>query len=251
MKKPEVPVAREITVATDVTVSPQVVVAETPHYVGHRERLRTRYLKNGINALSEYEVLELLLTYASPRKDVKPEAKELFKRFKGLKGVLDAPVESLTEVKGVGRRTALLMKLVKDMGMLYLKEQQVTKQQLGSPRQIVDYLRVAFGSLKDEHFIVLFLNANSEIVAEELISVGTVNETVVQPRKIFEKALKHKATSMILVHNHPGGTLKPTPEDINLTKRLLDLSYGLGIRILDHLIVTSNGYVSFLEKGLL
>jgi DNA repair protein RadC len=225
--------------------------AKVPHYVGHRERLRARYVKSGINSLSEYEALELLLTYASPRKDVKPEAKELFKRFNGLKGVLDAPPESLTEVKGVGKRTALLMKLVKDMGMLYLKEQHIKKQQLSNPRQIVDYLRVSFGSLKDEHFVAFFLNAQNEIVAEEVISVGTVNETVVQPRKIFEKALKHKANAMIFVHNHPSGTLKPSAQDIHLTKRLMDLSHGLGVKILDHLIVTSNGYVSFCEKGLL
>jgi DNA repair protein RadC len=228
-----------------------VPAVKTPHYVGHRERLRTRYLKSGINSLSEYEVLELLLTYASPRKDVKPEAKELFKRFNGLKGVLDALPESLTEIKGVGSRTALLIKLVKDMGMLYLKEQYVLKQQLKNPRQIVDYLRVTFGSLKDEHFIAFYLNANNEILAEEIISVGTVDETVVKPRMIFEKALKHKANSIIFVHNHPSGTLKPSAEDIHLTKRLLDLSYGLGIRILDHMIVTSHGYTSFCEKGLL
>jgi len=248
MRKTKVPVAADILVAAEITGDRDVKI---PHYVGHRERLRTRYLKSGIDSLSEYEALELLLTYASPRKDVKSEAKELFRRFKGLKGVLDAPHEFLIEVKGVGSRTALLIKLVKDMGMLYLKEQQIKKQQFGKPAQIVDYLRVAFGSLKDEHFITLFLNANGEIVAEEIISVGTVSETVVQPRRIFEKALKHKAAAMIFVHNHPGGTLKPTVEDIHLTKRLLELSYGLGVKVLDHLIITSNGYTSFLEKGLL
>ncbi len=224
---------------------------ELPHYAGHRERLRQRYLKNGIDSLTQYEAMELLLTYAITRRDVKPMAKALIKKFKGIRGVLDADVEELTAINGIGIQAALLLKLLKDINTIYLKEKLITGQIVESPNDIIDYLKHAIGSLKEEMFMALFLNSKNEIVADEIISEGIVNHAVVYPRKLFENALKHKATAIIIVHNHPGGVLKPSENDIKLTKNLVNTANSLSIKIHDHLIVTNKGYLSFYEKGLI
>ncbi|MCI4625671.1 MAG: DNA repair protein RadC [Candidatus Magnetoovum sp. WYHC-5] len=224
---------------------------ELPHYAGHRERLRQRYLKNGIDSLTQYEAMELLLTYAITRRDVKPMAKALIKKFKGIRGVLDADVEELTAINGIGIQAALLLKLIKDINTIYLKEKLITGQIVESPNDIIDYLKHAIGSLKEEMFMALFLNSKNEIVADEIISEGIVNHAVVYPRKLFENALKHKATAIIIVHNHPGGVLKPSENDIKLTKNLVNTANSLSIKIHDHLIVTNKGYLSFYEKGLI
>lgn len=224
---------------------------EKPHYVGHRHRLRQRYLKNGAEALNKYERLELLLTYAISRRDVKPIAKELVKKFKSVKSVLDASVDDLQEVDGIGEQAALLIKLVRDMNSLYLKEKLITGQTIQTPTDIVDYLKHAIGSLKDELFMVLFLNAKSEVLADEVIGEGTVNHAVIYQRKVFETALKHKATSLIIIHNHPGGSLRASESDVVLTRSLEDTARSLSIRIQDHLIITKTGFFSFYEEGLL
>ncbi|MBF0565188.1 MAG: DNA repair protein RadC [Nitrospirae bacterium] len=225
--------------------------SETPHYVGHRKRLRERYKKGGIDALTEYEPLELLLTYVNLQKDTKPDSKLLLKRFGSMRGVMDAALDDLTEVEGIGEQTALLIKLVKDFTAIYFKEKIVVKKKVSSPLDIIDYLKVSLGSLKDEQFMSLYLNSGNEIVALEVISEGTVNHAVVYPRKIFEIALKLKATAVILVHNHPGGSVKPSDQDIRLTKLLKSAADTLGIIIHDHLIVTGNSYLSFVETGLM
>ncbi len=227
-------------------------INKRPHYIGHRKRLRERYLRGGIYSLNDYEALEILLTYAIAQKDVKPLAKELIKTFGGVRGVLDAQLDNLTGVKGVGKQTALLIKLVKDIGgSLYLKEKHIKKAQIKSPEDIIDYLKVSIGSVKDERFLILLLNSRNEIIAEEVVSEGTVSHAHVYPRKVFENALKYKAVAIILVHNHPGGSLSPSAHDIRLTNNLKELADSLGIKIHDHIIVTNNGYMSFNEKGLL
>ncbi|MBF0345926.1 MAG: DNA repair protein RadC [Nitrospirae bacterium] len=222
-----------------------------PHHLGHRQRLRERYVKGGIHSLNNYEVIELLLTYVNSQRDVKPLAKELLNRFGGIRGLFDTQMESLIEVKGIGKQTAILFKLARDLVELYLREKLILKQTIRCPDDIIDYLHISIGSLKDEKFITLFLNSRNEIVASEIVSEGTVNNTVVYPRKVFENALKHKATAMILVHNHPSGNLKVSDDDITLTRSLMNTAEILGIVIHDHLIVTNNSYVSLSQKGLL
>ncbi len=221
------------------------------HYLGHRKRLRERYVSGGVKSLNDYEVLELLLTYTRVQKDLKPLAKELLKKFKGFKGVFDTQIDDLLEVNGIGEQSAILLKLVKDICNLYLKEKHLKNKSINSPDDITDYLRVSIGSIKDEQFMTLFLNSKNEVVAEETIGYGTVDHAVVYPRKVFENALKHKAVSMILVHNHPGGSLDPSSHDIEITKKLKTAADSLGIKIHDHLIVTKNGVLSFYEKGLI
>jgi DNA repair protein RadC len=222
-----------------------------PHYHGHRERLKDRYIKGGVNALADYEALELLLTFAIPTGDVKPLAKELIKKFNNIQGVLDASVETLMEVKGIGKHSAVLLNVIKDIGSLYLRHKQVHKKTITNTRDIIDYLISIIGNSQDEQFLTLFLNVSNEIIAEEVITIGTINHATVYPRKILESAIKYKALRLILVHNHPGGTLDPSFSDITLTSKLKTMSNLFDIEVYDHIIVTKNGYMSFSEKKIL
>jgi DNA repair protein RadC len=222
-----------------------------PHYHGHRERLKERYKKGGIDVLADYEALELLLTFAIPTGDVKPLAKELLKKFSSIQGVLDANNAALLEVKGVGKHSAMLLKIVKDIGSLYLRHKHVHKKTITDTNDILDYLKSIIGSSQDEQFLTFFLNASNEVIAEEVITKGTINHATVYPRKILESAIKHKALRLILVHNHPGGTLDPSYNDITLTGKLKTMALLFDIDVYDHIIITSKGYLSFKEKGIL
>jgi DNA repair protein RadC len=222
-----------------------------PHYHGHRQRLRERFRKGGAAALQDYELLELLLTFAIPYSDVKPLAKRLIGHFGSLSLVLDAPAEAIMEVTGLKEYSAVLIKLVKAFAEYYLREDVLTRQQIASLNSLVDYCRTAMGGLKDEQFRILFLNSQNEIIAEEILQEGTVNQTVVYPRKVLELALKHKAVGLILVHNHPSGSLTPSTADRELTRTLVQASKTLNLTVHDHLIITRQGYFSLAEHNLL
>jgi DNA repair protein RadC len=225
--------------------------ADTPHHLGHRGRLKDRFERAGIAGLQDYEVLELLLFYALPRKDVKPLAKDLMKRFGSLKGVLDAGHEALEGVPGIGRHAALLFRLVRDLGSLYLQKRAEEKEQISSTKELIDYCLSSMGGLKDEHFAVIYLNARNKIIKVETIQEGIVNQAVVYPRKVLEKALTHKASAIILVHNHPSGHVRPSDADIRLTRVLQDAARVMDIVLHDHLIVGENRFFSFREEGIL
>lgn len=222
-----------------------------PHHLGHRDRLRARFERAGIDGLQDYEVLELLLFYALPRKDVKPLAKDLMKRFGSLKGVLDAGHEILKGVPGIGRQAALFFRLVRDLGSLYLQQKAEEKEQISSTKELIDYCLSSMGGLKDEHFAVIYLNARNKIIKVETIQEGIVNQAVVYPRKVLEKALTHKASAIILVHNHPSGHVRPSDADIRLTRVLQDAARVMDIILHDHLIVGENRFFSFREEGIL
>jgi len=224
---------------------------EKPHYHGHRQRLRNRFLRGGPGSLQDYELLELLLTYAIPRTDVKPLAKNLLKHFGSFPGVLDASPAALMEVTGVKEASATLLPLVKACAAHYLKDGVLKGPRISSLSALVDYCRTAMGGLQDEQFRVLFLNSQNELIAEEIVQEGTVNQTVVYPRKVLELALKHKATGLILVHNHPSGHLKPSAADLELTRALVKASQSLNLTVHDHLIISREGYFSLAEKNLL
>ncbi len=224
---------------------------EKPHYHGHRQRLRTRFLKGGAPALQDYELLELVLTYALPRRDVKPLAKSLLAHFGSFTQVLDAPVEALLEVAGLKENSAGLLRLVKACAEYYLKEEALKRGQIPSLRALVDYCRTAMGGLKDEQFRVIFLNSQNEILAEEILQEGTVNQTVVYPRKVLELALKHKAAGLILVHNHPSGNLTPSAADRDLTQAIIRAAQTLNLTVHDHLIISRYGYFSLAEQNML
>lgn len=224
---------------------------EKPHYHGHRQRLRNRFLKGGAAALQDYELLELLLTFAIPQADVKPLAKRLIDHFGSFNAVLDASPQGLSEFMGLKEYSAVLIHLVKACLEFYLKQEALRRRQITSLTSLVDYCRTSMGGLTDEQFRVIFLNSQNEIIAEEVVQEGTVNQTVVYPRKVLELALKHKATGLILVHNHPSGHLTPSAADRELTRALVQASRTLNLTVHDHLIVSSHGYFSLAEHNML
>jgi len=225
--------------------------SDKPHYHGHRQRLRNRFLQGGSRALQDYELLELLLTFAIPYSDVKPLAKQLIQHFGSFTRVLDATPEALMEVQGVRDYSATLIRLVKACAEYYLKEEVLERPRISSLSALVDYCRTVMGGLPDEQFRVVFLNSQNEIIAEEIVQEGTVNQTVVYPRKVLELALKHKASGLILVHNHPSGNLTPSVADQELTRSLVKASRSLNLTVHDHLIISRQGYFSLAEKNLL
>ncbi len=222
-----------------------------PHYHGHRARLRRRFLTGGPGALQDYELLELLLTFAIPFSDVKPLAKRLIEHFGSFNHVFDAAPEGIMEVTGLKEYSAVLIKLVKACSEYTLRAEALKRQQINSLTTLVDYCRASMGGLPDEQFRVIFLNSQNEIIAEEIVQEGTVNQTVVYPRKVLELALKHKATSLILVHNHPSGHLTPSAADQELTRALVKASRALNLTVHDHLIIGRHGYFSLAEKDML
>jgi DNA repair protein RadC len=224
---------------------------DTPHHLGHRHRLKDRFQRAGITGLQDYEVLELLLFYALPQGDVKPRAKELLKRFGSLKNVLDADPEALMEVMGIGPHSSLFFKVVREVSSLYLRQGAELKEQISSTKELIDYCLSAMGGLKDEHFAVIYLNARNKIIKVETIQEGIVNQAVVYPRKVLEKALANKASAIILVHNHPSGHVRPSDADIRLTRVLQDAARVMDIVLHDHLIVGENRFFSFREEGIL
>jgi len=220
-------------------------------YSGHRKRLRERYKKVKLKGWQDYEILELLLTYVIPRKDTKPVAKRLIRSFKSLSGVLETPKEDLQEIEGVGERTALLFDLLKQSSVKYLKENLDNRDILSSPEAVYNYLRASLKGCKNEELKAIFLNSRNAPIAIEKIQEGTVNKSVVYPRKVIEQALRHKAVSVIFAHNHPGGSLKPSFDDREMTERLKSALNTVDIALLDHIIISSQGYFSFKEKKLI
>lgn len=227
------------------------VPSDEVNYIAHRQRLKKKYTVSGVYALHDYEVLELLLSFSIPRKDIKPLAKNLLKNFGSLKGVMDAGIRDLERINGVGKHTAVLIRLVKDMGALYLKEKVKEKPQITCTRELMDYCKTSMGGLKDEHFSVIYLDAQNRITGIETIQEGIVNQAVVYPRKVLENALEQKASAIILVHNHPSGHVKPSDADIRLTKTIQDTARILDILVHDHIIVGENRFFSFREEGLM
>jgi DNA repair protein RadC len=217
---------------------------------GHRRRLKERYAASGLDSFHDYEALELLLTYAIPRKDVKPLAKDLIERFQGLRGVFDAG-EELASVPGLGAHAASLVALVKDLGARYLKERARDKQQISCTRELLDYCMTFMGGLKDEHFCIIYLDAQNRIIEVETVQEGIVNQAVVYPRKVLENALRKKASAVILAHNHPSGHVKPSEADIRLTRTIQETARALDILVHDHIIIGENRFFSFREEGMM
>ncbi|MCG3205546.1 MAG: hypothetical protein KCHDKBKB_02268 [Elusimicrobia bacterium] len=218
---------------------------------GHRDRLKERFRQAYGAGMHDYEVLELLLTYAIPRKDVKPIAKNLLFQFKSLNEVLDASTADIEAVPEMGAHSATLIKLVKEICGLYLARRMENRDLLSSPERVVSFARMKLAGLPHEAFMVIFLNIQNEILAHEIINEGTVDQVAVYPRRIVEKALAHHAAGLIVVHNHPSGYTDPSEEDKRLTHSLKEAALLLSLRVLDHIIVGQRGHFSFLERGLI
>jgi DNA repair protein RadC len=218
---------------------------------GHRERLRKKYRTSGIDAFHDYEALELLLSYAVPRGDVKPAAKALLKTFGSIRGVIDSDMSDLEEVRGVGPASAVAIKLLKDLCALYLKQQAMEKPQITCTSELVNYCKASLGGVKDEQFRVIYLDAQNRIIDIETIQEGIVNQAVVYPRKVLENALKQKASAIILLHNHPSGNVRPSDADIRLTRTIQETARVLDILVHDHIIIGENRFFSFREEGIM
>jgi DNA repair protein RadC len=218
--------------------------AETPHYHGHRERLRERFHNAGPEALSDYELLELALFTAQPRRDMKPLAKLLIKKFGSFAEAIHAPETRLREVKGVGDASINLIKLIAAASSRIAKAQVPQRTLLSSWSTVIDYCRTAMAFADKEQFRILFLDKRNQLISDELQQVGTVDHTPVYPREVVKRALELSATAVILVHNHPSGDPTPSQADVQMTKAIVDIAAPLGISVHDHIIVGKNGHAS-------
>ncbi len=219
---------------------------------GHRERLRKKYLQGGYLAFHEYEILELFLTYAIPRRDTKPIAKELIEKFGDLDGVVSASIEELVEVSGVKEGSAVFLKLLGDTAKnLYKGDIKKEGIQLKDKTSLLRYLRSEIGFSTREEFRVIFLNNYNMLVGSETLFMGTIDKSAVYPREIIEKVIQYKAKGIIFAHNHPSGNLRPSKQDIQITEHMQEVLELIDVKLLEHIIITKDGYFSFLEEGLI
>lgn len=224
---------------------------ETPHYHGHRDRLRARFAESGAEAMADYELLELALFRSIPRRDVKPLAKDLIKRFGDLGRTCAASLDQLTAVKGVSEKTALDLKLMHALAVRLAREQVTGRTVISSWSALLDYLRAALQHASTEEFRVLFLDKKNRLVADEFQARGTVDHAPVYPREIVKKAIALDASALILVHNHPSGDPTPSQADIEMTRRIKDAAKPFDIVVHDHIIVGRERTASFKALGLL
>ena len=228
--------------------SPKSGFAEAPHYHGHRERLRDRFRDAGADALTDYELLEMVLFRALPRRDVKPLAKALITKFGSFAETVHAPEALLKEVSGLGDLAIIEIKLIAATASRVAKGQVKQKTVLSSWATVLDYCRASMAFADKEQFRILFLDKRNQLIADELQQVGTIDHTPVYPREVVKRALELSATAIILVHNHPSGDPTPSTADIQMTKSIMSISSPLGISVHDHIIVGKNGHASL--KGL-
>ncbi len=218
---------------------------------GHRKRLREKFIKGGLTGFHDYEIIELLLTLGSPRKDCKQQAKEAIKKFKTLRGVLEAPPEELQQIDGIGAHSAFGVKLVQEVAREFLKEKIIDKPIYKSAKEIFDYLYHSMRDLTKEVFKVIYLNSQNQIIDTADLFEGTVNSSSIFPREIIEAAIKYNAVSLIFAHNHPSGNSEPSRSDKELTRDLVYAGSIMRIKVLDHIIIGNNRYFSFASEGLI
>ncbi len=215
---------------------------------GHRKRLRNRFLQSGFDGFLDYEIVELLLTLGTPRKDCKQMAKEAIKMFKGLRGVLDASFGELRQIKGIGPSNAFGVKLFQAISEKYALVKIPKKIPLASPQAVTSYLREKLGREKREHFVILSLDARNNLININNVSIGTLNSSLVHPREVFKPAINHSAVQVIIAHNHPSGDPEPSENDIDITKTLVEAGEILGIKVVDHIILTKFDHLSLQNK---
>jgi DNA repair protein RadC len=236
---------------TATAPSPAVQEDAEPDYLGHRQRLRQRFVTAGPDALADYELLELLLTIAIPRRDVKPLAKDLIRRFGSFAEVVGAQRETLMQVPGVGETAAVQIRLVAAAVQRVTRGEVARRPVLGSWAALIDHCRATMAFEDREEFRILFLDKRNQLIADEVQQRGTVDHTPVYPREIVRRALELSATAIILAHNHPSGDPTPSQADIRMTREIIDVALPLGITVHDHVIIARNGHVSFKGKGLI
>jgi len=219
--------------------------------LGHRKRLRDRFIKSGLKGFHDYEIIELLLSLGTPRRDCKQPAKEAMKRFKTLRGVLEAAPGELQQIEGVGTHSAFGIKLVQEVAREFLKEKIIEQPIYKSAQEVFDYLYHSMRDLQKEVFKVIFLNSQNQIMETADLFEGTVNSSAISLREVMESAIKNNAVSLIFAHNHPSGNPEPSQGDKELTKDLVYAGSIMRIRVLDHIIIGDNRYFSFASEGLI
>ncbi|MFC1918676.1 DNA repair protein RadC [Chloroflexota bacterium] len=218
---------------------------------GHRKRLRERFIKSGLKGFHDYEIIELLLSLGTPRRDCKQQAREAIKKFKTLRGVLEAPTEELHQIDGIGSHSAFGIRLVQEVAREFLKEKIIDKPIYKSAQEIFDYLYHSMRDLKKEVFKVVFLNSQNQIIETVDLFEGTIVGGVVPPREVIESAIRYNSASLIFVHNHPSGNPEPSKSDRELTRDLVYAGSIMRIKVLDHIIIGDNKYFSFAGEGLI
>ena len=225
---------------------------------GHRERIKEKFLKNGIDGFAEYEILELLLTYCIPRKDTKPIAKDLLNKFKTLDNVFKADFDKLSVIDGLGNNSIAFLKLIGDLPSIIYKDELKNKKLLNKETLkisnkdiLLNYLRNKIGYEEIEKFYVIYLSSSNEVIEFEENSVGTLDRSSVYPREIYKKIINLNAKSVILAHNHPSDNITPSKSDIELTNEIAKGLKNFGALLIEHIIITKNSYFSFLEEGLI
>ncbi len=230
---------------------PSIRLEELPSYLGHRRRLKEKYASSGANALKDYELLELLLSFSIPHRDTKPYAKKLLSVFKNVRSVLEADLNSLRVLGELPPQSALQLKAVGDLGRLARSEEFKRGRVIAGPEDVVSFLREQIGSRPREVFAAVFLDHRNHLLSFDALQEGTVDHTAVYPREILKRALDLHATGLILAHNHPGGSLEPSEGDQQLTRQVATAARAMGVTVHDHLILTAEGHFSFRQTGLL
>ncbi len=223
---------------------------EKPHYAGHRDRLRARFL-TAPNALPDYELLELILFRAIPRRDVKPLAKDLIARFGGFAEVLSAEPDRLREVTGVKDAVVTELRIAREAGLRLSHATVIEKEVISSWQELLDYCAASMAHNPIEQFRILFLDRKNVLIADEVQQKGTVDHTPVYPREVVKRALELNASALILVHNHPSGDPTPSGADIEMTRRIAETAKPLGIELHDHLVIGKGRHASFRSLGLI
>ena len=218
---------------------------------GHRERLRTRYLQAGAEGFPDYDMLELLLTYAVPRRDVKPIARALIQQFHDLPGVMNASMENLCKVEGIGKNSALLIFLLRDLCVRFLEAKAAGVDVLCSTTALNQYARMRLATYTEEVLLLIYLNVRNQIIRSRVVARGIIDTLVLHPKMIAEEALQNKASSLIMVHNHPSGITDPSPSDVAFTRKVQKVLDPLEIPLLDHLIVSRISSYSFRDHNML
>ena len=218
---------------------------------GHRGRLRDKFIEKGLSAFRDDEIIELLLTLGTPRKDCKQPARELLKKFGSLRKVLEAPAEALTEVPGIGPRNAAAMRLIHEVARRFLEARLQESTFLNVSSDAYDYLRHSMRDLEVEVFKVLYLDARHAVMHAEDLFQGTLSYNVIYLRELLRKSLNYNAAAIVVAHNHPSGDPTPSLEDKHLTRDIVFSTSLIEVRLLDHVIVGEDGFYSFADHGLI
>jgi len=226
-------------------------MAEKPHYHQHRDRLRERFQLGGADALPDYELLELYLFNSIPRQDVKPIAKRLIDRFGSFAAAIAAPIDQLEEVKGIGPKTALDLKIITAAATRLGQQTVMEKPVLSSWSALMNYCRSAMQFEAKEQFRVLFLDKKNRLIKDEVLGRGTVDRAPVYPREVIKRALDLNSTAIILAHNHPSGDPTPSQSDIDMTQKIVEAGKTIGVVVHDHIIIGRNDIVSFKTLGIM